>query len=230
MEVKLVIANGKQAGQEIPVKTAKFVIGRGEDCQLRPQSSLVSRRHCAIHVDVGSADVEDLGSTNGTLLNGEKLVGRHSLKSGDHIKVGLLELEVQLPVGLGGKSKPKVESIQEAAARTAAKAAASDDDLDVSSWLGEDDDFIMPSTPGKKAPDFDETVVGTSLVDTTAMPLTPASAKKKEPEKKQEAPEKKEGQSKTVSKFTRSTPKPTTGSSGSAADDALRHFFQRKKT
>jgi pSer/pThr/pTyr-binding forkhead associated (FHA) protein len=230
MEVKLVIANGKQAGQEIPVKSAKFVIGRGEDCQLRPQSHLISRRHCAVLVDAGSAAVEDLGSTNGTLLNGEKLVGRHSLKSGDRIKVGLLELEVQLPVGLGGKSKPKVESIQEAAARTAAKAAASDDDLDVTSWLGEDDDLVVPNAPAKKSPDFDETVAGTSLVDTTAMPLTASQKKKeKEQEKKKEAPAKKEGQGKTVSKFTRTT-QPTTGSSGTAADDALRHFFQRKKT
>jgi pSer/pThr/pTyr-binding forkhead associated (FHA) protein len=230
MEVKLVITNGKQAGKEIPIKSAKFVIGRNEDCELRPQSHLVSRRHCAILVGADSAAVEDLGSTNGTFLNDEKLVGRHSLKSGDRIKVGLLEVEVQLPVALGGKSKPKVESIQEAAARTAAKAAASDDDLDVTSWLGDEDSSLMPSPPAKKTPASDETIAGTSLVDTTAMPLSSAPPKKKEEEKKKEEPAKKDepAKAKSVSKFNRQA-KPTTGSSGSAADDALRNFFQRKK-
>ena len=123
MEVKLVVANGKQAGKEISVKSPKFVIGRGEDCQLRPQSHLVSRRHCVILIDEDSAAIEDLGSTNGTFVNGEKLDGRHELKSGDRIKVGMLEVDVQLPVAVGGKPKPKVQSVQEAAVRTAASAA-----------------------------------------------------------------------------------------------------------
>lgn len=227
MEVRLVIANGKQAGQEIPVKSPKFLIGRNDDCQLRPQSHLVSRRHCAILVEADTAIIEDLGSTNGTLLNDEKLVGRRDLKTGDRIKVGLLELEVRLSVGVGGKSKPKVESIQEAAARTAAQAAASDDDLDVTSWLADDDAAVAPkkATEKKQVP-FDETVAGTSLMDTATMPANPLAAKKTEKEKEPEP--KKEGPAKTVTKFNKGA-KPTANNSGAAADDALRQFFHRKK-
>jgi predicted component of type VI protein secretion system len=225
MEVKLVIANGKQAGTEIPVKSAKFVIGRNEDCQLRPQSHMVSRKHCAILVEANSVVIEDLGSTNGTLVNGEKIAGRHELKTGDRIKVGLLEVDIQLSVALGGKWKPKVQSVQEAIARTAASASAKDDDFDVSSWLGDDDLSLTVSSPAKKPPASDETVVGKSLVDTTTMPVPPAPHKNEE-EKKKDAPAK--TSSKTAAKFNQ-TAKPKTDSSGAAAEDALRQFFHRKK-
>jgi pSer/pThr/pTyr-binding forkhead associated (FHA) protein len=224
MEVKLVVANGKQAGKEISVKSPKFVIGRNEDCELRPQSHLVSRRHCAILIEDEVAIVEDLGSTNGTFVNDEKLEGRRELKTGDRIKIGLLEVDVQLPVAVGGKRMPKVQNVQEAAIRTAATAAAApDDDIDVSRWLGEDDDDALNLPPPAKKPAVgDDTVAGTSMMDTTAMAV-PASPKTKEEEKKKESP------SKAVGKLNRAAMKPTTDSSGTAADDALRHFFHRKK-
>jgi pSer/pThr/pTyr-binding forkhead associated (FHA) protein len=221
MEVKLVVANGKQAGKEISVKSPKFLIGRNVDCQLRPQSHLVSRRHCAILTEENSAIVEDLGSTNGTFLNGEKLEGRRELKSGDRIKVGLLEVDVQLAVAVGGKSKSKVQNVQEAAARTAASASAGEDDFDVSRWLGEEDDALNVPPPAKKPAVGDDTTTGTSLVDTTLMPVAPAP--QKEEEKKKEAP------AKATGKLNRSA-KPTANNSGAAADDALRHFFHRKKS
>jgi pSer/pThr/pTyr-binding forkhead associated (FHA) protein len=226
MEVKLVIANGKQAGTEIPVKSAKFVIGRNEDCQLRPQSHLVSRRHCVISIEANSVVIEDLGSTNGTLVNGEKITGRRELKAGDRIKVGLLEVDLQLSVALGGKWKPKVQSVQEAIARTAASASAKDDDFDVSSWLGEDDLSLTVSTPAKKPPASDETVAGKGLVDTTTIPVPPTPHKKEEEKKNKEASAK--TGSKTATKFNQ-TAKPKTDSSGAAAEDALRQFFHRKK-
>ena len=99
MEVNLIVANGKQMGKKISISSPKFLIGRGEECNLRPQSSLVSRKHCVILIEKDSAAIEDLGSTNGTLVNGEKLAERRELKNGDRIKVGMLELEVQLAVG-----------------------------------------------------------------------------------------------------------------------------------
>jgi pSer/pThr/pTyr-binding forkhead associated (FHA) protein len=225
MEVKLVVANGKQAGTEISVKSAKFLIGRNEDCQLRPQSHLVSRKHCAILIEEDLATVEDLGSTNGTFLNGEKLEGRRKLKSGDRIKVGLLEVDVKLDMAAGEKSKPKIQNVQQAAVRTVAVAShKSDEDMDVSRWLGDDDDDALNVPPPAKKPAVgDETVAGTSLVDTTAMPIAPAPKKEQEDESI-----KKTTSAKTVGKVNRPA-KSTANSSGDAADDALRHFFHRKK-
>jgi len=135
MEAKLVVVGGKQAGKEIPIPGAKFLIGRGEDCQLRPQSDLVSRQHCAILVEAGTVTVRDLNSRNGTLVNGERIKGDRELKTGDRLKIGPLEFDVQLSVPVAGKKKPKVRNIQEAAARTVESAVGGTEDLDISSWL-----------------------------------------------------------------------------------------------
>ena len=124
MEMKLVVIGGKQAGMEIPVRRPKFLVGRGEECQLRPQSHLVSRKHCAILVEKGLAVIEDFGSTNGTFVNGEKIQQRRELNNGDRIKIGTLELEARLTAGAADKKKLKVHSVQEAAARTVASTAS----------------------------------------------------------------------------------------------------------
>ena len=118
MELKLVVVGGKQEGMEIPVQGPAFLIGRGEECRLRPQSTLVSRKHCAIVLDKDSAVLVDYGSVNGTLVNGERVQERQELKNGDRIKIGMLELDVRTAVSLVGKKKPKVNNVQEAAART----------------------------------------------------------------------------------------------------------------
>ncbi len=92
MEVKLIVVGGKQEGMEIPVQGPEFLIGRGEECRLRPQSTLISRKHCAILVDKDSAVLVDFGSVNGTLVNGERVQDRCELKNGDRIKIGIIEL------------------------------------------------------------------------------------------------------------------------------------------
>jgi len=137
MEAKLVVIGGKSAGREIPVAGPEFVIGRAEGCQLRPQSDRVSRRHAAIRVKEGEVTVEDCGSKNGTLVNDKKVEGEQRLKTGDQLKIGNLQFEVQLAVSVGGKKKPKVKSVKEAVARTVESAA--DDDMDISAWLEGDD-------------------------------------------------------------------------------------------
>ena len=103
MEVKLVVMKGKQAGKEISVPGPKFLIGRGSECQLRPQSNLVSRKHCAILVEHESVIIEDFGSTNHTFVNDEQVAAPRQIKTGDRIRVGMLELEVRLSVSMGGK-------------------------------------------------------------------------------------------------------------------------------
>ena len=92
MEVKLVVVGGSHAGMAIPIPGPKFLIGRGESCQFRPQNKLVSRNHCAILVHEDSVTIEDAGSRNGTFVNGEKIQQRE-LKNGDRVKVGVFELQ-----------------------------------------------------------------------------------------------------------------------------------------
>jgi pSer/pThr/pTyr-binding forkhead associated (FHA) protein len=137
MEVTLIVVGGKNAGKEVPVAGPKFFIGRAADCQLKPHSDLVSRHHCAIMVEEAFVAIRDFGSKNGTQVNGERVQGERELKVGDRITVGDLELEVQFGVGIGGKKKPKVKSVQEAVARTVE--ASGDDDMDLDSWLSDTD-------------------------------------------------------------------------------------------
>ncbi|MEN6367789.1 MAG: FHA domain-containing protein [Thermoguttaceae bacterium] len=96
MEVELLITRGNGAARVVPVKAPEFFIGRGPDCHLRPNSHLISRHHCVILTKNGGVAVRDSGSTNGTLVNGEKICGEQALKDGDHLTVGSLEFEVRL--------------------------------------------------------------------------------------------------------------------------------------
>jgi pSer/pThr/pTyr-binding forkhead associated (FHA) protein len=91
--LKLKILTGRHSGREIEIKRSKFVIGRADDCDLRPASSDVSRRHCVLIVDADRVKLQDLDAANGTLVNGERISGLHELAPGDRIQVGPLEFQ-----------------------------------------------------------------------------------------------------------------------------------------
>src|SRR5262245_49005347 len=102
MSVKLKVTDGASAGKEIKITREQFVIGRGEDCHLRPKSDAISRRHCILVLSQGGGVIlRDLGSKNGTYVNEERVEGDRTLKSGDKLKVGPLEFQIVIDVGLG---------------------------------------------------------------------------------------------------------------------------------
>src|SRR5438045_3788756 len=70
MDVRLLVANTNAASKQIRLG-AQTLIGRSSDCNLRIASGLVSRRHCLIKIDGSSVTLRDLGSANGTKLNGD---------------------------------------------------------------------------------------------------------------------------------------------------------------
>src|SRR5688572_21512214 len=71
-------------------------IGRGEDNDLHIDDTSVSRRHARLELDAGGGTVEDLGSHNGTRLNGVPLAGRQRVASGDVVSVGVATLVLYL--------------------------------------------------------------------------------------------------------------------------------------
>lgn len=73
MEVKLVVAKGKTETKEIPLAGVSMIIGRKNDCGLRIPSPLVSRQHCELTRVGEKLLVKDLGSSNGTFVNGSKI-------------------------------------------------------------------------------------------------------------------------------------------------------------
>lgn len=138
MELKLKIMDGAQAGRELKITKNKFMVGRADDCHLKPHSDQISRYHCCILNEDGFITVRDLGSKNGTFVNDERISGEVELNNGDVLVVGPLKFQVNLVVEVKGEKKPKVNSIAEAAARTAETAApaVAQDDFDVAQWLG----------------------------------------------------------------------------------------------
>ncbi len=96
INAELYVIGGKHAGQVIPLNRQKFLIGREQDCQLRPNSELVSRHHCVFTVDDFSVRVRDLGSTNGTLVNDERIQNEVVLQPNDRVLVGSLEFSIRI--------------------------------------------------------------------------------------------------------------------------------------
>jgi pSer/pThr/pTyr-binding forkhead associated (FHA) protein len=96
MKLSLVVTQGKLAGKEIQVRLSQFLIGRDPECQLRPNSPLVSKRHCAVVQREGRVFLRDFESTNGTILNEQPLQGEKELRAGDEFKVGPLAFRVKL--------------------------------------------------------------------------------------------------------------------------------------
>ncbi len=88
------VLGGKHQGRSIPINTKKFLVGREQDCHLRPNNDLVSRHHCVFIVDDYTVRLRDLGSTNGTRVNGELVRNERVLADGDRIIIGKLELEI----------------------------------------------------------------------------------------------------------------------------------------
>lgn len=80
--------SGKYQGGEFPLKPNKqVVIGRSSELDMVLVEDMVSRKHAKIAVQGGKITIEDLGSTNGTFVNGEK-VRTARLKEGDRILIG----------------------------------------------------------------------------------------------------------------------------------------------
>lgn len=79
-------------GQVVEVTSGRVVVGRSRECDVQVDDANASRRHCEIVQDGGDTwEVVDLGSTNGTELNGRR-VARAPLADGDRIRIGETEI------------------------------------------------------------------------------------------------------------------------------------------
>jgi pSer/pThr/pTyr-binding forkhead associated (FHA) protein len=95
MKAKLIDLCGGHA-REILVNTEDFLLGRGEDCDLALHDAEVSRHHCTIRIRGGEATVSDLGSSNGTFVNGTRIVSQAIVRTGDELKLGTFRFLIDL--------------------------------------------------------------------------------------------------------------------------------------
>jgi S1-C subfamily serine protease len=93
MAPQLQFASGDQHGQSREVAGDRFLIGRGSDCELTLADGEASRRHAVMRPQPdGSVVLEDLGSTNGTFVNGQRITGPVSLRGGERVRIGDTEM------------------------------------------------------------------------------------------------------------------------------------------
>ena len=109
---ELRVVEGPETGRAVPL-TDSVVIGRGAESDLQLSDTEVSRRHVSVGRQNGGAVVEDLGSTNGTYVNGERIVGSRPLRAGDRLEVGNATLELGTP----GLSVTRIRQIQPTSVR-----------------------------------------------------------------------------------------------------------------
>ncbi|MBI5366675.1 MAG: FHA domain-containing protein [Planctomycetes bacterium] len=84
--------------QEVPVRTSPFILGRSEQCHLALEGGgKVSRQHAEITFQKGKFHIVDLGSHNGTRVNGEKIT-EAVLDDGDRITIGGFEIQVSIAI------------------------------------------------------------------------------------------------------------------------------------
>ncbi len=92
MKVTLTIDTGPRAGERLVFgETNTVIIGRGAEAHVKlpDDDHIVSRKHMLLRMDPQDCVLVDLGSTNGTYFNGQRVSGETKLKEGDQIRVGV---------------------------------------------------------------------------------------------------------------------------------------------
>src|SRR5262245_43427899 len=96
MPYQLVVVKGRSANQALRIPTdGVTTVGRQQGCQIRIVSSQVSRKHCELFEKKGHLLVKDLGSSNGTLINGKKIDGQQVVEAGSILTIGSVVFRVE---------------------------------------------------------------------------------------------------------------------------------------
>ena len=83
------------SGERVPLGSGATTIGRLPDCSIPLADTNISRKHCEVRQSSKGYVVADLGSTNGTKVNGLRIQGEHALDDGDIISVGSTHLRFE---------------------------------------------------------------------------------------------------------------------------------------
>ena len=87
MDIKLVMFREDGSKRVFPLESRSTIIGRKDDCDIRIPLAIVSRHHAEITIEDDVATLKDLGASNGTFLNNER-VEQEEVAGGDHIMIG----------------------------------------------------------------------------------------------------------------------------------------------
>ncbi|MBN2578413.1 MAG: FHA domain-containing protein [Pirellulales bacterium] len=171
MDAKLQIVSGKASKDVIALKLP-VVIGRGRDAGLTIAHPLVSRQHCRLYESEGVLMLEDLGSTNGTFLDGRR-IRQAALPPESEFSIGPLTFRALYdyagdlsalpdPVFADQSETPSVEEVTEFEVL----------DEDVDFLLADDDETKPEPTPaaGTPSPPTEAETAPEDLLETTSLP------------------------------------------------------------
>ena len=106
MQINLVMFRSGSPPRTFALSKESTVLGRREDCDLRIPIADVSRKHCRIVISGSTATVEDMGSSNGTFVNGQKIHGSMELEPGDSLQIGPIVFVIQI------EGDPEIEQMR----------------------------------------------------------------------------------------------------------------------
>ena len=152
MNYVLQVVRGRSVSTTLKLTDNVTSLGRHDDCVIRIKSAQVSRRHCELYEAGGQLMLRDLGSSNGTYVNGKRVTGEQSLKHGDEVTIGAVTLRVA-KLGQAASPVPSTPMFKPKAGDTAVVAAIEVD----SSAIADDDDeeFEMEFDDGEPVPEVE---------------------------------------------------------------------------
>lgn len=96
MDISLVLLKKDGTTKVFPVQSKAAILGRSPECDLCIPLQVVSRRHCQLSQEQEALKLRDLGSSNGTFLNGQQILDDAQVKAGDKFQVGPLTFAIQV--------------------------------------------------------------------------------------------------------------------------------------
>ena len=133
MPYQLVVVKGRSANQALRIPSdGVTTVGRQQGCQIRIVSSQVSRKHCELFEKKGHLLVKDLGSSNGTLVNGKKIEGQQVVELGSILTIGSVIFRVETAAtGAAGAAPPPPKASDTAVAQPVNSPGADDQDYEI---------------------------------------------------------------------------------------------------
>ena len=104
----LEIIHGGELGRLYDVEGARAVVGRSPECDVVLDEAAVSRHHAVITRDAGDFFIEDLGSRNGTFVNGQRIANRAPLREGDRVLICDLTFEFRSREPVSSLAGPQI--------------------------------------------------------------------------------------------------------------------------
>jgi predicted component of type VI protein secretion system len=131
MDYQLLVVRGRSTLGALALLDGVTTVGRHDSCHIRIKSSQVSRKHCELFEKKGILLVKDLGSANGTIVNGKKIEGQRVLEPGDELTLGPVTLRVAKIGQAPPIRTPAVPASADTAVVEAISAPVSDDEFEI---------------------------------------------------------------------------------------------------